>query len=53
MGNVLKLTNHNSKKEIEFELKFLRSLSVKDRFKLWRNKIRAKFGDTFQGHNEI
>ena len=38
MSNVLKLTNHNPKKEIEFELKFLRSLSVKDRFKLMFKK---------------
>ncbi|MFC1620670.1 hypothetical protein ACFL2G_00045 [Candidatus Omnitrophota bacterium] len=38
MKNVLKLTNHSSKKEIEFELRFLKSLSVKERFNLMFKK---------------
>ncbi len=38
MKKVLKLDNHNEKKEIEFELKFLKSFSVRDRFKLMFKK---------------
>lgn len=73
---ILQLTRRNPKKEIEFELKYLKSLSVRQRFetmfkkkllirqyavetdihpfvkgatfeKVWKNKVRAKFGDTF------
>ena len=34
MAPVLKLNKHNERKEIEFELKYLKSLSVKERFEL-------------------
>ena len=30
----LKLKSHNAKKEIEFELKYLRSISVRERFEM-------------------
>lgn len=40
MKNVLKLNNHNPKKEIEFELEFLKSLSVKERFDLMFKKTK-------------
>jgi len=32
MKSILKLNKHNPKKEIEFELKYLNSLSSKERF---------------------
>lgn len=38
MSPILKLKRHNSKKEIDFELKYLRSLSVKQRFELMFKK---------------
>lgn len=40
MPGVLKLTRHNAKKEIEFELKFLKSLSVRERFKMMFKKTK-------------
>lgn len=40
MTRILKLNNHNPKKEMEFELKFLKSLSVKQRFALMFKKTR-------------
>lgn len=40
MARILKLNRHNIKKEIEFELKFLRSLSVRERFKMMFKKTR-------------
>lgn len=40
MSAILKLNRHNVKKEIEFELKFLRSLSVKQRFALMLKKTK-------------
>lgn len=40
MTRILKLKGHNSKKEIEFELKFLKSLSVKERFNLMFRKTK-------------
>jgi len=38
MTPILKLNRHNSKKEIEFELRFLKSLSVKQRFEMMFKK---------------
>ncbi|MDD4893787.1 MAG: hypothetical protein PHW54_00535 [Candidatus Omnitrophica bacterium] len=38
MKHILKLNGHNEKKEIDFELKYLRSLSVKQRFILMVKK---------------
>ncbi len=35
---ILKLRKHNEKKEIEFELKYLKSLSVKQRFEMMLKK---------------
>ncbi|MDP1853694.1 MAG: hypothetical protein Q8L26_05805 [Candidatus Omnitrophota bacterium] len=40
MTPILKLKGHNEKKEIEFELRYLRSLSVKQRFALMRRKTK-------------
>lgn len=40
MTRVLKLNQHNTKKEIEFELRFLKSLSVKERFELMFRKTK-------------
>lgn len=37
---VLKLTKHNPKKEIEFELKYLKSLSIKERFEMMFKKTK-------------
>jgi hypothetical protein len=37
---ILKLKRHNQRKEIEFELKFLKSLSLKERFNLMLKKSR-------------
>ena len=38
MTPVLKLNKHNERKEIGFELKYLKSLSVKERFELMFKK---------------
>ena len=38
--NILKLTKHNKKKEIEFELDYLGSLTVKERFKMMFKKTK-------------
>jgi hypothetical protein len=38
MKKVLKLTHHSPEKEIEFELEFLASLSVRERFELMLKK---------------
>jgi hypothetical protein len=38
MAKILKLIRHNEEKEIAFELKFLKSLSVKERFRLMFKK---------------
>lgn len=40
MNHILKLSRHNEKKEIEFELKFLIGLSTKQRFQMMFNKSR-------------
>ena len=40
MAHILKLNGHNEKKEIEFELKYLKSLSVKQRFELMFKKTK-------------
>ena len=40
MAPVLKLNKHNERKEIEFELKYLKSLSVKERFELMFKKTK-------------
>ena len=40
MAGVLKLNRHNAKKEIEFELRFLRSLSVRKRFEMMFKKTK-------------
>lgn len=40
MKHILKLTNHNPQKEIEFELRFLKSLSVKKRFEMMIKKTK-------------
>lgn len=40
MAGILKLKQHNAKKEAEFELAFLRSLSVKQRFQLMFKKTK-------------
>ncbi len=40
MGRILKLQRHNTKKEIEFELKFLKSLSIKERFAMMFKKTK-------------
>ncbi|MBI4656230.1 MAG: hypothetical protein HY746_05725 [Elusimicrobia bacterium] len=37
---VLKLSGHNEEKEINFELDFLRSLSIRQRFELMAAKTR-------------
>jgi hypothetical protein len=37
---ILKLKRHNSRKEIEFELEFLKSLPLKERFRLMLKKSR-------------
>lgn len=38
MAYILKLKRHNKEKEIEFELRFLLSLSTKERFQMMFNK---------------
>ena len=40
MAPVLKLHRHNAKKEIEFELRYLKSLSIKERFKMMSQKTK-------------
>ena len=37
---ILKLNRHNAKKEIEFELRYLKSLSVRERFELMFKKTK-------------
>jgi len=37
---ILKLTKHNEKREIDFELKYLSSLSTRERFKLMAKKTK-------------
>jgi hypothetical protein len=38
MPGILKLKRHNAKQEIEFELKYLKSLSVRKRFEMMFKK---------------
>ncbi|MFA5388305.1 MAG: hypothetical protein WC312_00940 [Candidatus Omnitrophota bacterium] len=38
MGTILKLSRHNAKKEIDFELKYIRSLPLKKRFEIMFRK---------------
>lgn len=38
MKSILKLSRHNPEKEIEFELKYLKSLSVRERFEMMFRK---------------
>ncbi len=40
MTQILKLNSHNIKKEIEFELRFLNSLSIKERFEMMFKKTK-------------
>ena len=40
MGTILKLKRHDTKKEIDFELKYLRSLSIKKRFEMMSKKTK-------------
>ena len=40
MAPVLKLNRHNSKKELEFEIRYLKSLSIKQRFYLMIKKTK-------------
>jgi len=40
MTQILKLSRHNARKEIEFELKYLESLSVRQRFKMMFKKTK-------------
>jgi len=40
MARVLKINHHDEKKEIEFEIKFLKSLSVKKRFNMMFKKTK-------------
>ena len=40
MSPILKLKRHDEKKEIQFELRFLLSLSTKERFNMMINKSR-------------
>jgi len=40
MRHALKLDKHNARKEIEFELRFLKSLSVKQRFTMMFQKTK-------------
>ena len=37
---ILKLKRHNQAKEIDFELRFLRSLSVRERFEMMSKKTK-------------
>ena len=38
MAHILKLNKHNERKEVEFELSYLKSLSIKERFKMMFKK---------------
>ncbi|MDP2943758.1 MAG: hypothetical protein Q8N49_00570 [Candidatus Omnitrophota bacterium] len=40
MRSILKLNRHNPKKEIEFELRYLQSLSVRKRFEMMFKKTK-------------
>ena len=40
MAHILKLNRHNAKKEIDFEVRYLKSLSVKDRFEMMFKKTK-------------
>ena len=40
MAAVLKLSRHNAEKELEFELKFLKSLPLKKRFQMMFQKTK-------------
>lgn len=40
MALILKLDDHDRDKEIEFELKFLKKLSIKERFQMCFNKTK-------------
>jgi hypothetical protein len=40
MASILKLTGHNIRKEVEFELNFLKSLSIKRRFEMMFKKTK-------------
>ncbi len=44
MAKILKLKQHNENKEIEFELRYLKSLSVRQRFKLMVKKTKEILG---------
>lgn len=44
MTQVLKLSRHNTKKEIEFELRFLKSLSIRERFEMMLRKTKEMIG---------
>ena len=44
MCPILKLKRHNSRREIEFELKYLKSLTVKKRFEMMFKKTREMIG---------
>jgi hypothetical protein len=37
---ILKINRHNQKKEIEFELRYLKSLSIKERFEMMFKKTK-------------
>lgn len=37
---ILKLNRHNQAKEIDFELKFLKSLSIRERFEMMSKKTK-------------
>ncbi|MBM3245741.1 MAG: hypothetical protein FJZ13_00210 [Candidatus Omnitrophica bacterium] len=41
---ILKLSRHNQAKEIEFELRFLQSLSLKERFEMMFKKSKEMAG---------
>ena len=43
MKGILKLKKHNENKEIEYELNFLKSLSIAERFKLMFNKSKEAY----------
>lgn len=40
MPPILKLDTHNQNKEIEFELKYLKSLTTEERFKMYFKKTK-------------
>ena len=40
MAAILKLKRHNPEKEIEFEIKYLKSLSIRERFRLMFEKTK-------------